>query len=164
MLDSARYEQQKRGDLINSDLTQWNELNLANNGKPFSAETKMLIILFSNINGSDWSFVQSNLDFDHIIPKDLLKKTNCAVNNLGNCCLLTSKSNRSKGSLNFYEYLDQLEHAMTANFVENNLYPSRDSVQAVYKTNTIESITRTYNNLVKERSKNIINFISKNLN
>lgn len=146
-------------------LIDYEEKNLKNAQSSIKKKEKTLITFLLQDVEFD---TEKEYDFEHIIPKNIIKKTNEKYeekinggNSLGNITILSTTDNRSKGDKSIYDFAGKYDTmGVEKVFLEDIYYPKKENLSFL---NTDEKIVKNSNKMIKERSKNIINEIIKKL-
>ena len=155
-------------------LYDWFDETLEQDSEKIIPHTKLILIYYyntKNMDGTKFKNKMDNYDFEHIIPKEKLKKikkltemkTNFPGGSIGNIGLLSTNENRGKKSDTVYFTIKDKESIGTISEVLDKLnYPTKAELDFVHSPYTEKTIKEA-RQLVKIRGRDIITTLVNNL-
>lgn len=150
-------------------LTDWQETDLQKDKENISSLTKMILIIYYNITDKSKYLVSKKYDFEHIIPRKILKDYKAQGykipgGSLGNICLLSDFENRSKKELTVHQSNEKYETTkVDQEFLEKINYPSQNELKFLDEDRSLGLKVELSKELIARRSKDMINELSKSI-
>lgn len=152
---------------LENKLIEWNNDEISKDNINFSAQVRILITFF--YNALEVNFKSEKYDYEHIIPKDTIKKLRkngyrLCGGSLGNCCFLDQYSNRSKGEHTIYQEFKRGEiHDVKKERLEELRYPSEKDLEFLDNSDFNKEKNDKATSLIKRRSGEIITELIKKI-
>ncbi len=162
-----KYQHSVAIDEFEYELINYIEKSNMNNRKTISSDSKFIlnyihkILIEKNQDYRD-QFLNKNIDFDHITPKERVKDImdDIAISSLANLCVMLPRDNRSKKNLTLYEdETNRAAYNLSQDILDMMIYPRE--VELRFLDLSKEQKKSQYCDFIKNRKNTLVNEIKK---